>query len=79
MSDIPLLSLSSFLQPATNLRHRFKVQDCPNTSRDELIAWSCIRLDRLQSGYRWVDLLDPTTRAPFVGKLFVKIEKVLRD
>jgi hypothetical protein len=58
---------------------RFKVRDGSNKIRDDLISWSCIRLDRLQPGYRWVDLLDPGTRGLCPGKLFVKVEKVLRD
>jgi hypothetical protein len=55
------------------------VEDASRKFRGELIAWACIRLDRLQLGYRCVDLFHPHTRRPCEGKLFVKIEKVLKD
>ncbi|KAK4192580.1 putative 1-phosphatidylinositol-4,5-bisphosphate phosphodiesterase [Podospora australis] len=56
---------------------RFKVEDS-SSMRDNLVAWACIRLDRLQPGYRVIDLFHHTRR-PSPGQLFVKIEKVLRD
>lgn len=57
---------------------RFRVEDRSSNFRDPLVAWACIRLDRLQQGYRCVDLLHPITRRHIPGQLFVKIEKVLR-
>lgn len=45
--------------------------------KDKLAAWACIRLDRLQHGYRFIDLKDAHGR-PSAGKLLVKIEKVVR-
>jgi hypothetical protein len=42
-----------------------------------LAAWACIRLDRLQQGYRFIRLLDAKGLAS-VGLLLVKIEKTLR-
>ncbi|KAK0717072.1 PLC-like phosphodiesterase [Lasiosphaeria miniovina] len=43
--------------------------------REPLVAWACIRLDRLQQGYRCIDLVYPNTRRPSPGQLFVKIDK----
>jgi hypothetical protein len=42
-----------------------------------LAAWACIRLDRLQQGYRFIRLLD-SKGLPSPGLLLVKIEKSLR-
>ncbi|KAL2023505.1 hypothetical protein VTK56DRAFT_2113 [Thermocarpiscus australiensis] len=57
---------------------RFEVEDSANNFGDNRIAWACIRLDRLQTGYRCVDLLHPTTRRPCSGQLLVKIVKRFR-
>ncbi|KAI9649173.1 hypothetical protein NHQ30_001740 [Ciborinia camelliae] len=54
---------------------RFKVEDS-NYSKDELAAWACIRLDRLQQGYRLIPLKDVKGNSTN-GLLLVKIEKVL--
>lgn len=42
------------------------------------LAWACIRLDRLRSGYRFIRLLDMKGNPIPEGRLFVKIEKQLR-
>lgn len=55
---------------------RFKAEDAGYT-KDSLAAWACIRLDRLQQGYRFVRLLDAKGLAS-EGLLLVKIEKTLR-
>jgi len=55
---------------------RFKVEDA-KYAKDSACAWACIRLDRLQQGYRFVHLLD-MKGFPTQGLLFVKIEKVMR-
>ena len=55
--------------------HRFKVED--SNFRGAFIAWACIRLDRLQPGYRCVDLFKPNRR-PCDGQLFIKVEKMVR-
>ncbi|CAD6444275.1 7116b1db-d8ff-4993-afb5-b44fe4d55eee [Sclerotinia trifoliorum] len=54
---------------------RFKIEDA-NYSKDELAAWACIRLDRLQQGYRLIPLKDVKGNSTD-GLLLVKIEKVL--
>ncbi|KAJ6787322.1 hypothetical protein PWT90_09296 [Aphanocladium album] len=41
-------------------------------------AWACIRLDRLQSGYRFIKLMDIKGNPIEDGRLFVKITKELR-
>ncbi|KAK4660440.1 hypothetical protein QC762_118990 [Podospora pseudocomata] len=56
---------------------RFKVEDS-SSIRDNLMAWACIRLDRLQTGYRCIDLLSKTRRKTEHAKLLVKVEKVFR-
>ncbi|KAK2600672.1 hypothetical protein N8I77_010191 [Diaporthe amygdali] len=55
---------------------RFKIED-EGLVKDKLAAWACIRLDRLQPGYRFIDLKDAHGR-PSAGKLLVNIEKKLR-
>lgn len=56
--------------------YRFKIEDEGLVS-DKLAAWACIRLDRLQQGYRFIDLKDARGK-PSAGKLLVKIDKVAR-
>ncbi|SPQ19604.1 a3b6c7d4-2dcf-4eb2-8a69-11b76417613d [Thermothielavioides terrestris] len=58
---------------------KFKVEDTSSNRRGGLVAWACIRLDRLQLGYRCVDLMHPATRQPCNAQLFVKVEKILRE
>lgn len=53
-------------------RSSSRVRDAP------LVAWACIRLDRLQPGFRCVDLFDATTRRKSHGQLFIKVEKTSR-
>lgn len=45
-------------------------------AKNTLLAWACIRLDRLQSGYRFIHLLD-AAGMPSPGALLVHISKVL--
>lgn len=52
---------------------KFKIEDA-RYAKDNLAAWACIRLDRLQQGYRFVRLLDAKGQAT-AGILLVKIEK----
>ncbi|TVY34950.1 1-phosphatidylinositol 4,5-bisphosphate phosphodiesterase [Lachnellula subtilissima] len=54
---------------------RFKIEDA-KYAKDELAAWACIRLDRLQQGYRFVNLFDAKGQAT-AGLLLIKIEKSL--
>lgn len=54
---------------------RFKIQD-DEIGKDDLAAWACIRLDRLQAGYRFVHLLN-ANGYPSQGLLLVKIDKAL--
>jgi len=67
--------------------HRFRVED-ENTKfyHDfakqmgryyNLAGWTCIRLDRLRQGYRFIHLIDADGQ-PTEGKLLVKIEKTVR-
>lgn len=46
-------------------------------TKDDLVAWACIRLDRLQQGYRFIHLFDVKGNVT-PGMLLVKIEKTLR-
>lgn len=54
---------------------RFKIQD-DEFGKDDLAAWACIRLDRLNEGYRFVRLLDANGDGSR-GVLLVKITKSL--
>lgn len=55
---------------------RLKIQDDKKMSKDDLVAWACIKLDRLQSGYRFVRLLT-SNGLPSTAVLLVKISKSL--
>jgi len=68
----------SFEKPAADLVSqppRFKIEDA-KYAKDSMAAWACIRLDRLQQGYRFVHLMDMKGQLT-AGLLFVKIEKTL--
>ncbi|PWW79283.1 PLC-like phosphodiesterase [Tuber magnatum] len=52
---------------------RFKIHD-EEFGRDDLAAWACIRLDRLQEGYRFVNLIN-NEGEPSDGLILVKISK----
>ncbi|KAI9809023.1 MAG: hypothetical protein M1825_002312 [Sarcosagium campestre] len=55
---------------------RVKIHD-DEIGKDDLSAWVCIRLDRVQNGYRFLHLLD-ARGAQSGGVLLVKITKQLR-
>ncbi|KAK3330945.1 PLC-like phosphodiesterase [Apodospora peruviana] len=76
--EVKFMEVSNVLEQLSFVR--FKVEDTSNTNfRDALSCWACIRLDRLQQGYRWVDLYHPITRRPtHQGQLFVRIDKTIR-
>lgn len=54
---------------------RFKVHD-EEFGRDDLAAWACIRLDRLQEGYRFLSLFDNKGDRSD-GHILVKVTKRL--
>ena len=54
---------------------RFKIYN-HKMAKDDLAAWACIRLDRLQQGYRFVTLLD-TKGQETTGLLLVRVTKKL--
>lgn len=58
--------------------HRFKIENDPLLGGDELLSWACIRLDRLQPGYRFIKLMDTKGRPIEGGKLLVRIDKDVR-
>jgi hypothetical protein len=54
---------------------RIKVEN-EGYARNDLAAWACIRLDRLQTGYRFIKLFDAKGIATN-GILLVRIEKTV--
>jgi phosphatidylinositol phospholipase C delta len=62
--------------------YRFKVEDdaprLVSINRDPFAAWACVRLDRLQTGYRFIHLFDANGN-PTEGRLLVRIIKSLHD
>ena len=63
------------LPTPSNTSCRLKVKD-KKVGRDDLAAFACIRLDRLQPGYRFIHLLDAKGLRT-EGMLLVKIDKRL--
>ncbi|KAG8164031.1 hypothetical protein KVR01_005949 [Diaporthe batatas] len=58
---------------------RFRVEDTGLIRiRDQCTSWACIRLDRLEEGYRLIELKD-LGGCPTEGKLLVKVEKTVID
>lgn len=55
---------------------RLRLKDDRSLASDPTIAWACIRLDRLQTGYRLLHLIDPEG-VPSKGFLLVHITKSL--
>jgi hypothetical protein len=75
MSGVSQLNIMSDMFPSPN--YRLKIEDDETMGRDQLAAWACIRLDRLQQGYRLINLID-AEGVETDGLLLVKIEKSLR-
>ncbi|KND89911.1 hypothetical protein TOPH_05472 [Tolypocladium ophioglossoides CBS 100239] len=59
---------------------RFRIEDESRTGivSSPLLAWACIRLDRLRLGYRFVRLMDVRSNPVPGGKLLVKVSKTMR-
>lgn len=57
--------------------NRFKIMDDETISRDEMMAWACFKLSRLQQGIRLIHLYDPEG-LPTDGILLVRISKSVR-
>ncbi|KAG8732088.1 hypothetical protein FRC12_019436 [Ceratobasidium sp. 428] len=57
---------------------RFLVKD-DEFGTDDLAAWACVRLDRLQEGYRFIRLFDLHGQLSDNGCLLVKIKKEITD
>lgn len=55
------------------LLRRFKIHD-DEIGSDDLAAWACIRLDRLQTGYRLIHVFN-ALGIPSDGFLLVNIQK----
>ncbi|KAH7334467.1 PLC-like phosphodiesterase [Rhizoctonia solani] len=73
-SDPPEIVLkASDIVPAASFV-RFLVKD-EEFGTDDLAGWACVRLDRLQPGYRFIRLYDLHGRLTTNGCLFVKIQK----
>ncbi|KAG4222385.1 hypothetical protein PC116_g29141 [Phytophthora cactorum] len=57
---------------------RFKVEDdaprLVSLNRDPLLGWACIRLDRLATGYRFIQLLD-TNGNKTPGVVLIRVDK----
>ncbi|KAK5050362.1 hypothetical protein LTR84_003643 [Exophiala bonariae] len=53
---------------------RLKIKDDRSIGKDNLLAWACIRLDRLKPGYRFIHLLD-AAGLPSSGALLVRVTK----
>ena len=70
-----MCSTLGFLADCLWAEIRFKVQD-DDIGKDDLAAWACIRLDRLQEGYRFLHFLD-AKGAESNGALLVKITKYI--
>jgi phosphatidylinositol phospholipase C, delta len=56
---------------------RFVVRAEERLQRDLLVGWSCVRLDRLRQGYRFVHLLDDKGMQTD-AVLLVKVTKMLK-
>lgn len=57
--------------------YRFKVEE-EGAMSSTLLAWACIRLDRLHQGFRFIPLRDVKGNRVDGSKLLVKITKTLR-
>ncbi|KAG8733137.1 hypothetical protein FRC11_008490 [Ceratobasidium sp. 423] len=64
---VPAVSFVSFLLKNEGL------------ATDGMAGWACVRLDRLQPGYRFIRLYDLHGRLTENGCLFVKIQKEITD
>ncbi|RMZ76169.1 hypothetical protein DV738_g5101, partial [Chaetothyriales sp. CBS 135597] len=73
--DGEVLSWSGIADTASELSFvRLKIKDDRALAQDDLIAWACIRLDRLRPGLRLIRLLD-AKRQLSTGLLLVRVSK----
>lgn len=56
------------------LPDRLKIHHEESFRSDKLVAWACIRLDRLRTGYRLVGLRDASTGAQTTGSVLVNLQ-----
>ncbi|KAK3692886.1 phospholipase C [Podospora appendiculata] len=56
---------------------RFMVKDDQTLGKDTLVAWACVRVDRLREGYRIVHLLDARNGMETEAVLLVRVGKKL--
>ncbi|CAE6390504.1 unnamed protein product [Rhizoctonia solani] len=77
-SDPPeiVLKASNVVPGASFVRFLLKDEEFGS---DDLAGWACVRLDRLQPGYRFIRLYDLHGRLTENGCLFVKIQKEITD
>ncbi|KAB5595027.1 Phospholipase C, delta 4 [Ceratobasidium theobromae] len=77
-SDPPMIELkASSIVPAASFV-LFSLQD-DEFGSDDQAGWGCVRLDKLQPGYRFIRLYDLHGRLTDNGCLFVKVEKLITD
>ncbi|KOS21171.1 1-phosphatidylinositol 4 [Escovopsis weberi] len=57
---------------------KLKIEDDSRTVGSPSLAWACVRLDRIQPGYRFIALRDVHGHAIEGGKLLVKVVKQVR-
>ena len=69
-------TILSYAHKLMHFPRRFKVMDDERIS-DDLAAWACFRLDRLQPGYRFLHLYD-ANGVVSKGVLLVRITKTIR-
>lgn len=69
-----------FMNPSLRISSlsRFKVEDdaprLMSLNRDPFLGWACIRLDRLATGYRFIQLLD-TNGNKTPGVVLIRVDK----
>ncbi|EXJ56627.1 hypothetical protein A1O7_06971 [Cladophialophora yegresii CBS 114405] len=65
-------NLSDAIQELSFLR--LKIMDDRSMGKDNMLAWACIRLDRLRPGYRFIHLFN-SSGLPSPGALLVHVSK----
>ncbi|KAF4595253.1 phospholipase C [Ophiocordyceps camponoti-floridani] len=77
-TTLSFTNVPNVVQELSFIRLKVEAESRSGIVSPTLLAWACIRLDRLRQGYRIIHLMDADSKQVPGGKLLVRISKVLR-
>ncbi|RDA91223.1 hypothetical protein CP533_3405 [Ophiocordyceps camponoti-saundersi (nom. inval.)] len=77
-TTLKFVNIPKVVEELSFLRLKMEDESRSGIVSSPLLAWSCIRLDRLRQGYRTINLMNADGNEVPGGKLLVRISKVMR-